>query len=162
MSLAQASQDLVFCLCLQAIDNDDGSAFYETHHNFFAYAGTGMKNDFNGHGNHHHHNVYGYIGKGMGICGALKGHADKFYNNKIIQTDSNAYASYDCSCNATDSCPDMHDNEVFTPDGKMGNVCGQSVASRAASGADVGTSVAPLPADEQIIAWARELLELPA
>ena len=28
----------------EAIDNDDGSAYYNTHHNYFAYAGTGMKN----------------------------------------------------------------------------------------------------------------------
>lgn len=69
----------------EAVDNDDGSAYYETHHNFFAYAGTGMKNDFNGHDNHHHDNLYGYIGIGMGICGNLPGHEDKFYNNKVIQ-----------------------------------------------------------------------------
>lgn len=27
----------------EAIDNDDGSAYYNTHGNFFAYAGNGLK-----------------------------------------------------------------------------------------------------------------------
>ena len=40
---------------IMAIDNDDGSCYYKTHHNFFAYAG-GMKNDFDGHDNHHYCN----------------------------------------------------------------------------------------------------------
>jgi hypothetical protein len=30
----------------EAIDNDDGSAYYNTHHNFLIYSGNGMKNDF--------------------------------------------------------------------------------------------------------------------
>ena len=37
----------------EPIDNDDGSAYYNTHHNYFAYGGQSMKNDFNGHDNHH-------------------------------------------------------------------------------------------------------------
>merc|ERR1719183_2706177 len=90
----------------EAVDNDDGSAFYETHHNYFAYAGTGMKNDFNGHDNHHHHNLYGFIGKGFGVCAALPGHADKFYSNTVIQLASGGYASYDCTCNTTGTCPE--------------------------------------------------------
>lgn len=145
----------------EAIDNDDGSAFYETHHNYFAYAGTGMKNDFNGHDNHHHHNLYGFIGKGVGICGALPGHADKFYSNTVIQLASGGYANYDCKCNATGSCPEMHDNSIYTPDGKMGNICGQPLAQRQAAGIDLKSAVHNWPADEVIIGWARQLLGMP-
>ena len=143
----------------EAIDNDDGSCYYNTHHNFFVYAGTGMKNDFNGHDNHHHHNVYAFINKGMGICGALPGHADRFFANKVIQTASGGYASYDCACKA-DTCPAMHDNQIFTPDGKMGQICGQSLADRIKAGTDVGTSVSKHPSDDQILTWGRELLGL--
>merc|ERR1711937_550021 len=50
------------------VDNDDGSAFYHTHHNFLVYGGQGMKNDFGGHDNHHFNNVYAYIGRAMGVC----------------------------------------------------------------------------------------------
>ena len=28
------------------VDNDDGSSYYKTHHNFLVYGGNGMKNDF--------------------------------------------------------------------------------------------------------------------
>jgi hypothetical protein len=30
------------------VDNDDGSAYYETYSNFLVYSGNGMKNDFGG------------------------------------------------------------------------------------------------------------------
>ena len=102
----------------------------------------------------------------MGICGALPGHADKFYSNKVIMTDSSAYAGYDCNCKGAwdrnGTCPEMHDNHIFTPDGKMADVCKTPLPARQASGIDIGTSVSTWPADEQVIAWARELLDLPA
>jgi hypothetical protein len=44
-----------------AIDNDDGSAYYDTHHNVFisasigaAYGGNSLKSDFGGHSNCKH------------------------------------------------------------------------------------------------------------
>lgn len=52
----------------EAIDNDDGSAYYNTHDNFLVYSGNGMKSDFSGHDNHAHNNIYGYIGIGLEIC----------------------------------------------------------------------------------------------
>merc|ERR1719201_1903496 len=145
----------------EAIDNDDGSAYYNTHHNFFAYAGTGMKNDFNGHDNHHHDNLYAYIGLGLGICGNLPGHEDKFYNNRVIQLGSGGYARYDCSCTKSKACPQLHDNTIYTPDGKMGKVCNQDLPTRQHEGVDIGTSVRAHPSDEIVISWARELLDLP-
>jgi hypothetical protein len=101
------------------VDNDDGSAYYYTHHKYFAYADTGMKNDFNGHDNVHKNNVYAYIKQGVGICGAFPGHQDSFIGNKIIQKRSGGYADYDCDCNATKSCPLFSDNQIFTPDGTI-------------------------------------------
>ena len=115
-----------------------------------------MKNDFNGHDNHHHHNLYAYINKGMGICGALPGHQDEFFSNKVIQVVSSAYAQYDCNCNGT--CPLMHDNHIYTPDGKMADICGKSLEERQSAGIDLGSSVATHPSDELVISWARELL----
>ena len=46
----------------ETVDNDDGSAYYRTHHNFLVYGGRAMKNDFGGHDNHHYGNIYGYVG----------------------------------------------------------------------------------------------------
>lgn len=145
----------------EAVDNDDGSAYFRTHHNFFAYAEIGMKNDFNGHSNIAHDNVYGYIGQGVGICGALPGHADRFFQNKVIQLSSGAYASWDCGCRGTGTCPDVHDNAVFTPDGQMGSVCGESLADRQKRGVDAGTTVSTYPSAAAVMLWARENLGMP-
>ena len=45
--------------------------------------------------------------------------------------------------------------------GTMGDVCGQSLEARQKAGIDMGTIVRKTPTDEEIIAWAREILELP-
>ena len=54
-----------FCLgadaSQEAIDTDDGSAYYRTYENFFVYAANGLKSDFNGHSNEHYRNVYGFV-----------------------------------------------------------------------------------------------------
>ena len=67
-----------------AVDNDDGSAYYSTHDNFFVYSDGGLKNDFGGHDNHHVRNVYAYTGKALNVCPALEGHEDWFFENKVI------------------------------------------------------------------------------
>jgi len=59
-----------------AIDNDDGSCFYDTHDNVFiaepsgaAYGGNSLKSDFGGHSNYHHDNLDLFFDKGYGIGG---------------------------------------------------------------------------------------------
>ncbi|GAB5362564.1 hypothetical protein AAMO2058_000808200 [Amorphochlora amoebiformis] len=144
----------------EGIDNDDGSSYYNTHHNFFVYARAGMKNDFGGHDNYHHSNVYAYHSRGAGINGALRTHQDRFYLNKVILTNSNGYIKYDCKCNTTSSCPDLHANEIYTYDGTMLDICGQDLKERQNLGYDIGTTVSKWPSDEQIIYWGRSLLGL--
>ncbi|CAE8664940.1 unnamed protein product, partial [Polarella glacialis] len=56
------------------VDNDDGSNYFWTHHNFLVYGGNGMKNDFGGHDNHHTDNVYAYVGQALSVCPMLDGH----------------------------------------------------------------------------------------
>ena len=97
----------------------------------------------------------------MGICGNLKGHDDKFYNNKVVQLTSGSYASYDCNCKKTGTCPEFHDNQIFTPDGNMADVCGETLQQRQSDGVDIGSSVSKHPSDEMLIEWARELIDLP-
>jgi hypothetical protein len=55
-----------------AIDNDDGSCFYDTHDNVFiaepsgaAYGGNSLKSDFGGHSNYHHDNLDLFFDKGF-------------------------------------------------------------------------------------------------
>eukprot|EP00971_Amphidinium_carterae_P083626 1655428-Amphidinium_carterae.1 len=64
------------------VDNDDGSAYYRTHHNFLVYGQQGMKNDFGGHDNHHYGNIYAYVEQAMGVDKTLPGHEDFFTDNK--------------------------------------------------------------------------------
>ena len=65
----------------EAVDNDDNSAYYDTHHNFFPFSAHGLKNDFGGHDNHHHDNMYINSGTCMGVCAQKPGHEDAFFNN---------------------------------------------------------------------------------
>jgi len=135
----------------EAIDNDDGSAYYKTYDNFFIYSGNGMKNDFGGHDNRHHDNVYAYVGRGLGICGQLAGHEDYFYSNKVMINKANpALGGYSCSGSAMTV---VHDNAIFTQDGKA-TECGHAAPYTK------GTTVAKFPDPDQIITWAKEKLGL--
>merc|ERR1711970_334604 len=70
----------------EGVDNDDGSAYYHTHHNFLVYGGRGMKTDYGGHDNHHYGNIYAYIHSAMMVCETLIDHEDQFYQNKVVLT----------------------------------------------------------------------------
>merc|ERR1712032_546217 len=70
----------------EGVDNDDGSQYYHTHHNFLVYGRQGLKADFGGHDNHHFNNIYAGVGRALSVTGTLPEHQDKFYNNKVIMT----------------------------------------------------------------------------
>lgn len=68
-----------------AIDNDDGSASFDTHDNVLisassgaAYGGNSLKADFGGHDNYHHDNVDLFWSEGFGVCPTLDGHSDGY------------------------------------------------------------------------------------
>ena len=141
---------------IMAIDNDDGSCCYKTHHNFFAYAG-GMKNDFDGHDNHHYCNIYAYVSQGFGICPQLKGHEDQFYNNALVQVHDGDYGrGQTCS---GDGKTVVHDNQVYTPNGKV-TECKMSLADWQAKGNDPGTTANMWPSDEELVEKIKNLLAL--
>merc|ERR1719473_2374291 len=118
------------------VDNDDGSAYYHTHHNFLVYGGQGMKNDFGGHDNQHFNNVYAYVGRGLGVCSTIAGHEDYYYGNYVVLTGD-----------SVGSCLDdrMHDNKYFTPSGSIKSGCN-----------GYGGTVAKTPSDDAIIAEAKK------
>lgn len=140
----------------EAIDNDDGSNYYLTHDNFFAYSGNGMKNDFGGHDNHHYNNIYAYVGRGFGICSQLKSHEDFFYNNTVVMTHDGDYGNPTCS---GDGMTVVHDNKIYTPSGTMSE-CGMSLHDWQAKGNDPRTTAGKIPEDAVIIDAARHLLGL--
>eukprot|EP00475_Leptophrys_vorax_P015852 TRINITY_DN2221_c0_g2_i1.p1 TRINITY_DN2221_c0_g2~~TRINITY_DN2221_c0_g2_i1.p1 ORF type:complete len:787 (-),score=214.49 TRINITY_DN2221_c0_g2_i1:1749-4109(-) len=139
-----------------AIDNDDGSAYYHTHHNFFSYGDNGIKSDFDGHDNIHESNVYAYVGTCGNIWSQLPGHNDGFFNNYCVTR--GAYLSFNCNSSVT-APPVMHNNSVFTASGAV-KICGVSLAEYQKQGHDLGSKVGKFPADADIVTQARKVLGL--
>ena len=141
-----------------AIDNDDGSNYYKTHGNFFAYSSRGMKNDFGGHDNHHYNNIYAYVGTGFKINGQLEGHEDHFYNNTVIMTGTGDYGNPTCDGPGKTV---VHDNNIYNPTGKV-TECGTSLAEWQAKGNDPGTTANKWPNDDVLVEMTRQLLNIPS
>lgn len=135
-----------------AIDNDDGSAYYETHDNVFIYSGRGMKNDYGGHDNRHYNNIYAYVGTGFKICSQLKGHEDYFFNNTVVMTNDGNYGNPKCS---GDGMTVLHDNKIYTPNGKV-TECKMTLAEWQAKGNDLRTTANKTPADSDLVRMIKE------
>jgi len=140
----------------EGVDNDDGSAYYHTHDNFMVYGGNGMKSDFGGHDNHHFGNIYAYAGHSVSVTSdTLEGHEDYFYGNKIVMT-STDLGRAQCA----DPKTQMHDNKYFAANGNL-TLCGMALAeAQSQLGMEEGSTVSPLPADDAILGWAKELLQI--
>ena len=140
----------------EAIDNDDGSNYYKTSGNFFAYSGNGMKNDFGGHDNWHFNNIYAYVGRGFGIVGQLEGHEDYFCNNTVVMTRDGDYGNPQC----TDPGKTIvHDNHIYTPNGQV-TECKMTLAEWQSKGNDKGTTAAKWPDDKTLLQMIRDLLDI--
>lgn len=135
------------------VDNDDGSNSYRTHDNVLVYGGQGMKNDFGGHDNHHFRNLYAYVGQGLGVCSMINGHEDVFSNNTVVMTGTNVGG---LACAAPGKTV-VHDNRYFTPTGDISE-CNHDLHDWQSLGNDARSTVAKLPADADIISWARQKL----
>ena len=137
------------------VDNDDGSAYYKTHDNFFVYGGNGMKNDFGGHDNHHTNNIYGYVGQAIGLYDApmLAGHEDHFTGNRVVLTGNNVGSE---TCNGTGTTV-MGNNNYYTSDGTI-KECGVALNDWQKKGNDKGSTVGKFPTDGDICDWASKLL----
>ena len=147
----------------EAVDNDDGSAYFETSYNFMVDSSNGMKNDFGGHDNRHHHNIYAYTGKCMqDWSGQIPEHLDYFHDNTCILDGDGGpeYATYDDTEGNEDVWPIMYNNTVYSSNGTT-SINGVDLAEYQKDGKhDQGTTVDKLPADSVIIGWAKELLGL--
>ena len=144
----------------EGIDTDDGSSYYNTHDNFFMYGDFGLKNDFGGHDNHHTNNLYAYISDAWTFC-CISGANDIFANNSVILRNNNGYNS---NCNLPDGTTGMiiEYNNIYNPSGKIngnGNVCNMTFQEWQAKGNDPGTTINPLPSDQDIILMAKKLLD---
>ena len=141
-----------------AIDNDDGSNYYKTHGNFFAYSSRGMKNNFGGHDNHHFNNIYAYVGTGFRITTQLQHHEDYFYNNTVVMTKDGDYGNPTCDGEGKTV---VHDNHIYNPTGKV-TECKKSLADWQAEGNDPGTTANKWPDDDVLVQMTRQLLNIPS
>jgi len=148
------------------IDNDDGSAFFDTHHNVLmaasqdaAYGGNSLKSDFGGHSNFHHDNLDLFWGKGFGISGQIQGFSDGYYNNYLWLTNDGNYGSGQTCSGAGQTI--VGGNTIWSPTGNI-QECGMSLAQWQAKGNDAGTTAAAYPSDATVLSIARNMLGLPA
>ena len=163
----------------QGFDNDDGSSWWDIHHNVIL--GEGLKQDYGGHDSMYHDNlnlVQQYDGqncintwpfkRGAGPCGNWSAgkeecsHAHRFERNRcILLYNTTDYSPGAGGCPPDlDSMPLLRDNSYFTMSGEATmKGCG-SLADLQNGGAERGSTQATLPAQSQWLGWAKDILEM--
>lgn len=147
------------------IDNDDGSAYYDTHDNVFvsrsegaAYGGSSLKGDFGGHDNFHHGNLDLFWELGFSLVTTLPGHASGYYDNILwIAADGNYGEGQQCAI--SQGLTIVYNNTVFSPTGRL-TECGFPLRVWQKSGHDHDTLGLAYPSDEVILTIARSMLGL--
>jgi hypothetical protein len=163
-----------------ALDHDDGSSFYDDHHNFQVYGG--HKSNFDGHSKRSVSNIMAfplvYLPQCMRIFPALPlpspggFFAEAFVGNTCILTDaSDAYLDL----GPTNCTPGpglaaqivLANNSVYAPPNASASVrCGGEVlpfAEWLQTGSETGTTlVDSIPPTPQIMEWVRALLNITA
>ena len=182
-SVLKAYDELAYNLMLgnydttQDVDNDDGSSYYSTHHNFLVYGCRGLKTNFGGHDNHHFDNVYGYVCNHCMLVNTntvtLPGHIDWFLNNTCIYTAQEPdlqngvlnYGEFNCDPSEypKDTWPKMGNNRIYPATDSFAypmGLCGKKEADFQSSEQwDLGTIVnTKAPNNTQIISQAKDLL----
>ena len=157
-----------------AIDNDDGSCWYNVTRNFLVYAESGLKSYDGGHDIQHVENVHAYItgdsnnDEKTNACvydnaDQLEGHWDVYVNNTCVinQVKPETYANFHCG-DAQSTWPILGNNTVYIQGGDVTETgaCGLSEdAFQKKYGVDQGTVILPGPPDNAaIIALAKDLL----
>jgi len=150
------------------IDNDDGSSWYLNHDNFEVYGG--HKSNFGGHNKVHYNaiNAYAQVYED-GVCLGISTQqvstfVDGYYNNTCIQGSKAHYADITpCDPQNSDLLPKTGDNRIFNAAANATVKCGDAkftIEEWQAKGQDIGTTAYPLPDPEEVIDWARPLLDL--
>ncbi len=124
----------------EGLDNDDGSAYYNTTENFFVYAQNGEKSDFGGHDNRHSNNVYAYVGNCIGIQGG-QGSNNWFVDNQCV---TNTQQDGFSDCTDPNKKMQVWGNKVYNEFGKLSKpVCNES------------NTVQSWPTDKELIAMGK-------
>eukprot|EP01111_Echinosteliopsis_oligospora_P012301 TRINITY_DN4197_c0_g1_i1.p1 TRINITY_DN4197_c0_g1~~TRINITY_DN4197_c0_g1_i1.p1 ORF type:complete len:808 (-),score=212.17 TRINITY_DN4197_c0_g1_i1:52-2475(-) len=146
------------------IDNDDGSTFYMNYNNFEVYGC--HKDYFAGHNKFTFDTVLAFPVCWGYSCAFytefVPGYVDGLYNVSCIMSNNNPYASLTGDAwNQAEQLPVMHDNKIYNTDVSLTiSVNGQTIseADWQAKGNDLGTTVYPVPSDDEIISMGKAVL----
>lgn len=153
-----------------AIDNDDGSSYYEEYNNFCIYGGAKMGN-FDGHAKKYHGNINAYANVYGKTCFwnwpkwfPEKPYEEQYYNNTCILDASQNYIKMPGSCdfgNTSTIGVIAHDNKVYAP-GMSAQVsgCGKSISFQEWEQLklDPGTTIHDAVDTATIMGWGADML----
>ena len=142
-----------------SIDTDDGTSYVRAHHNFLVGGEWALKSDEGGHSNWQHDNINAYMtGPQVDLFNPqAPGLEDRYFNNTVIQLGGSIVGSTSPGLAAA-LCRmvNVTGTRVYTITGEIPKCLGGP--SLTATGA--GNSVEKLPPDDDVIMWARELLNI--
>ena len=164
------------------LDNDDGSSYYDIHHNFCVFGG--HKQNFDGNSKRGFNNVYAYPqvygakcvdeeteGLSTGTSGPYglppAGYGEAYFNNICVLDEGAPYLSVGGSLDdrkAFEEGLDLSNNTIYSVGGSVDvTVSGTTttLAKFQGKGFDLTSSVSgDMPTPDVIVAWARPLLGL--
>eukprot|EP01083_Nonionella_stella_P076021 206964_1 len=151
-----------------AIDNDDGSCYYHSYHNFLVYSPCGLKNNFGGHSNYHYDNIYAYISACFQTdqdmnSGQFAGYNDLYQNNTCVLNEgqTGTYGQWNCT-HTTDRWPILGDNIVRTLQEGANNetgLCGlNEISFQQKYNMDIGTQILGPVNDSTLLHQACQML----
>lgn len=153
-----------------AVDTDDGSSFYNTSGNFVVYGQQSCKADFNAHDIHTVGNYFAYVDSSWSGWATGGG----FVNNSVVfRGAGNGHYLSDCGLVNNPALGQIGGNTLHAFDSSTmrvpcinktvpGSGCVASCLLKEwlQQGHDVGTTLAPLPTDREVIRAARALLSM--
>ena len=164
------------------LDNDDGSSYYDIHHNFCVFGG--HKQNFDGNSKRGFNNVYAYPqvygpkcvdeeteGETTGTSGPgglpPAGYAEAYFNNICVLDKGAPYLSVGGSLDDRkdfEAGLQLSNNTIYSEGGSVQVTLGKDTTTFAkfqAKGFDATSSVSgDMPTPDRIVSWARPLLGL--
>ena len=160
------------------LDNDDGSSYYDIHHNFCVFGG--HKSDFDGNRKISRNNIHAYSSVYGVTCASIgaqllppKGYAEEYHDNVCILQDAGAkylnlggVVGGECLTSDTETAFKdglvLGNNTVYAPSGSVTVACGDKTVDFGKfqqMGFDATSHVSgDVPEAETIIGWAKDML----
>lgn len=145
-----------------AVDNDDGSSWWETYDNLLVYSENGLKSDFKSHDNHHYRNIYAFPGTAYRVTQANTDseHLDWFHSNRVLLARDNSVEGKGMGCPGSLGFPLVWNSTFYTPSGNLTD-CNEPLEHWVKLGYYNTTSVEAYPSTDEIMGWARTALGMP-